>query len=142
MAAVSSPETWSMIRMTQGNESPASLGVTRAEAPAKSRTAEPSSRQLDQAPRDRQTISPEVGRQAKEAVSRPANPQKELSQDKDVMAQIRLVSVKGAASPMHTPNAESERITQTIAQKMRTGQDMDTLQRNLTKDDFGRDYGT
>ena len=72
-------------------------------------------------------IPDDVKRQAMDAVS-----------NKETTAQIRLVKDNGSMSPTPSPNKESTKAAEKIAQMHRAGQDPDTVQNAMTKDGFGR----
>ena len=114
MDAVSHQETTAQIRLYSNNPdaAPKSFNEPSKEPPARVQ---------------RGPIPDDVKRQAMDAVAH-----------KETTAQIRLVKDNGSLSPTPTPNKESTKAAEKIAQMHRDGQGVDTVQDAATKDGFGR----
>jgi hypothetical protein len=82
------------------------------------------------APVQRGALPDEVKRQAMDAVG-----------SREIVAQIRLVKDGGHVFPPTTPRTETNRIAGKISQMHKTGHHPQRIQREMSKDDFGRDYG-
>lgn len=78
-----------------------------------------------------ETITDDVRRQAMDAVS-----------NDNSKALIQLVKDADTIAPPWTPSPEASRIGERIAGLHKSGQDVGSVQQSITKDDFGRDYGT
>lgn len=78
---------------------------------------------------EQRPIPEHVRKQAMDAVSH-----------SETASQIRLVRDNGDITAPATPSRESQRIAEKIAQMNRSGMDTDTMQQQITKDGFGREY--
>ena len=84
--------------------------------------------QVDNSKTEYQPITPEIRKQAMDAVSH-----------KETTAQIRLVKDGGSISPVHTPSHKTTMIAERIAEMHKTGQSIGAIQQNMSKDNFGRE---
>lgn len=76
-------------------------------------------------------ITDDVKRQAMDAIS-----------NDNSKALIQLVKDADNIAPPWTPSPEADRVGERIAELHKSGQDADSVHQSMTKDDFGRDYGT
>lgn len=76
-------------------------------------------------------ITDDVRRQAMDAIA-----------NANSKALIQLVKDADNIEAPWTPSAESDRLGERIAQMHKTGQDVSSIHQSITKDDFGREYGT
>lgn len=75
-------------------------------------------------------IPDHVKKQAMDAVSH-----------KETTAQIRLVKDNGSPAPVATPSRETNKAAEKVARMHEMGHDADSVQRSMTKDNFGRENG-
>jgi hypothetical protein len=110
--AVSHPHTQAYIRLCRGDN----FAAPDFSGPPENRPDKPAG-----------PIADDVLRQAKDAVAHYTT-----------TAQIRLVKDNGSIYPPHTPSPKTAALAERIAEMHKSGQDMDSVQRDISKDNFGR----
>ena len=109
--AISNKVTTAYIRLYCNNDQPAIFNAAEKNAPA-----------------TRGSIPDHVKKQAQDAVAW-----------KGTQSQIRLIEAKGNVSPIGTPSLGNNPMAEKISKMHQMGHGMDTVQRDMTKDDFGRE---
>jgi hypothetical protein len=113
MDAVSSKETTAQIRLYRNNDAPAQTFSESKNAPAA-----------------RGSIPDHVKKQAMDSIN-----------CKETVTQMKLVKDSEPMSPLSSPSHEKNRTAERIAEMQKSGQDVDSVQRQATKDGFERAYG-
>jgi len=113
MDAVAHKETTAQIRMYRNNDAPA-----------------PESSGPTQGTPSYNKITPEMRKQAMDAVAHT-----------ETKAQVQLMKETGAVTSPHTPTRSSLAVAERVADLHKSGQNIDSIHRNITKDNFGRDHG-
>ena len=113
MDAVSHRETTALIQLYRGN---AEVAPDFSGPPDVSRSYD--------------KITPEIRKEAMDAVSHP-----------ETQALIRLVKDNGEISAPTTPSQKSLILAERIAEMHKSGQDVSSIHRDISKDDFGREHG-
>jgi hypothetical protein len=111
MDAVSNKVTTAQIRLYCNNDRPAIFNPSEKSAPG-----------------PRAPIPDHVKRQAMDAISH-----------KGTMAQIRMIEAKGSVSPIGTPSLGHSPLAEKISKLHAMGHGVDSVQKQMTKDDFGRE---
>jgi len=119
MDAVSHKETTAQIRLYRNNDAPAQTFSDPEKNATATRGATPGC-----------AIPDDVKRQAMDSIA-----------NKETVAQIRLVKDTGSPYPMATPNQETNRAAEKVAQLHKAGHDADAVQRAATKDNFEVAHG-
>jgi len=119
MDAVSHKETTAQIRLYRNNE---------AQAPNFSAAEKNAAAPRSDVPRS--PIPDDVKKQAMDAIA-----------NKETVALIRLVKETGSPYPMATPSKETSRAAEKVAQMHQSGQGVDSVQRQVTKDNFEVAHG-
>jgi hypothetical protein len=113
MDAVAHKETTAMIRLYRSNDGPG----PDFSGPPELKT-------------DYGKITDDIRKQAMDAVSHP-----------ETRARIQLVKDTGEVTPPNTPTRNSLVLAERIAEMHKSGQDMNSIHHDVSKDNFGREHG-